>query len=175
MNLPNKITLSRVIIGPLLIWAFYSKNQIFVFSVVLLQLLGDMVDGYFSRKYQLRTEFGRVLDPFVDFFIFLCALTGIYYFWNFPLVKYFLFPLAIVAFSFLLPVVKGMKPKMFHAADKIIHTAMLYVFFLFLIFSPEKTITKVLFWISFAAFFYMSLGLLVQSVKFTFKKQSIKA
>jgi len=80
MNIPNKITLSRLIIGPLLIWAFYSQNQVFVFSAVLLQLLGDMADGYFARKYQLRTELGRILDPFVDFFIALCAIAGIYYF-----------------------------------------------------------------------------------------------
>ena len=70
LNLPNVITLSRLLLsfvlfvliqlGSLWIWA----AMLFVFAVAT-----DVLDGYIARKYNLITQLGRILDPFVDKFI----------------------------------------------------------------------------------------------------------
>jgi len=70
LNLPNAITISRLLLsfvlfaliqwGNLWLWA----AGLFVFAVAT-----DILDGWIARKYQLITQLGRILDPFVDKFI----------------------------------------------------------------------------------------------------------
>ena len=70
LNLPNAITLSRLLLSFVLfaliqwgdhwLWA----AGLFVFAVAT-----DVLDGWIARKYQLITQLGRILDPFVDKFI----------------------------------------------------------------------------------------------------------
>lgn len=82
LNLPNQITIARLVISVLL-FAFMSFHQ-FVPSLVCFVLAAgtDWVDGYIARKYDLVTQLGRILDPFADkilicgIFIFLAAEPG---------------------------------------------------------------------------------------------------
>ena len=70
LNLPNAITLSRLLLSFVLfaliesgvawLWA----AGLFVFAVAT-----DVLDGYIARQYNLITQLGRILDPFVDKFI----------------------------------------------------------------------------------------------------------
>ena len=70
LNVPNAITLARFLLsfvlfaliqaGDCWLWA----AGLFVFAVAT-----DVLDGYIARKYQLITQLGRILDPFVDKFI----------------------------------------------------------------------------------------------------------
>ena len=79
MTLPNKLTLVRIILIPVMIILFYipwfSENFIFlgvsylyfiellIFSIASLT---DFLDGYIARKYNLVTTFGKFLDPLAD-------------------------------------------------------------------------------------------------------------
>ena len=70
LNLPNAITFSRLILS-FVLFALIQSGQhwvwaagLFVFAVAT-----DVLDGYIARKYQLITQLGRILDPFVDKFI----------------------------------------------------------------------------------------------------------
>ncbi len=82
LNLPNQITIARLVISVLL-FAFMSFHQ-FVPSLICFVLAAgtDWVDGYIARKYDLVTQLGRILDPFADkilicgIFIFLAAEPG---------------------------------------------------------------------------------------------------
>ena len=70
LNVPNAITLSRLVLSFVLFaliqsgTAWISAASLFVFAVAT-----DVLDGYIARKYQLITQLGRILDPFVDKFI----------------------------------------------------------------------------------------------------------
>lgn len=81
MNLPNKITISRIFLIPLFIivlsvpfnWGEWTiGNQVlpvthFVAGLIFIfASLTDWVDGYIARKYNLITNMGKFLDPLAD-------------------------------------------------------------------------------------------------------------
>ncbi len=70
MNLPNKITLLRVILIPFFL-IFYMVPGIpagkwIAFIIFIVASLSDMVDGKIARKYNLVTDFGKFMDPLAD-------------------------------------------------------------------------------------------------------------
>jgi len=70
MNLPNKITLFRVILIPfflisLLVSAIPGGRWI-ALVIFIVASLSDMVDGKLARKYNLVTDFGKFMDPLAD-------------------------------------------------------------------------------------------------------------
>lgn len=79
LNLPNQITIARLVISVLL-FVFMSIDQFIPALICFILAAGtDWVDGYIARKYNLVTQLGRILDPFADkilicgIFIFLAA------------------------------------------------------------------------------------------------------
>src|SRR5580693_1145742 len=70
LNVPNAITFSRLLLSFVLFALIQSGRAwlwaagLFVFAVAT-----DVLDGYIARRYQLITQLGRILDPFVDKFI----------------------------------------------------------------------------------------------------------
>ncbi|MBQ8029611.1 MAG: CDP-diacylglycerol--glycerol-3-phosphate 3-phosphatidyltransferase [Clostridia bacterium] len=77
MNLPNKLTLSRMIIAPiyLLLMLIDFKNH-FLWATIVFALasLTDFFDGKLARKYDQITVFGKLCDPVGDKMLFLAAL-----------------------------------------------------------------------------------------------------
>ncbi|MEI8215554.1 MAG: CDP-diacylglycerol--glycerol-3-phosphate 3-phosphatidyltransferase [Eubacteriales bacterium] len=74
MNLPNKLTLLRVLMIPvfiivLLMGYSYSAAAIFVVAAGT-----DALDGYIARKYNLVTNFGKIMDPLADKLLVTAAL-----------------------------------------------------------------------------------------------------
>ncbi len=69
MNLPNKITLSRLIlaIAFFVLVSFEASLLLNIGLVVFVVACStDFLDGYVARKWQLETALGRIADPFVD-------------------------------------------------------------------------------------------------------------
>jgi CDP-diacylglycerol--glycerol-3-phosphate 3-phosphatidyltransferase len=69
MNLPNKLTLSRMIMIPLFVVLFYVNFPAHYFvalAVFALASLTDFFDGRIARKYNLVTNLGKFLDPIAD-------------------------------------------------------------------------------------------------------------
>ncbi|MCM1437946.1 MAG: CDP-diacylglycerol--glycerol-3-phosphate 3-phosphatidyltransferase [Roseburia sp.] len=78
MNLPNKLTISRVIMIPVFILFFYlnfTGHMFVAFGVFLIASLTDLLDGKIARKYNLVTNLGKFLDPIADKVLVLSALT----------------------------------------------------------------------------------------------------
>ena len=77
MNLPNILTIGRILITPLFIILLfydhpYAKSwALFIFVTAMLT---DIFDGYYARKYNLVTDYGRFLDPLADKVMVLSAL-----------------------------------------------------------------------------------------------------
>ena len=70
MNLPNKLTISRVVMIPLFVLFFYLnvfKGHYFCsLAVFAIASFTDFLDGYLARKYHLVTNLGKFLDPVAD-------------------------------------------------------------------------------------------------------------
>ena len=77
MNLPNILTIGRILVTPLFIILLfydhlYAKSwALFIFVAAMLT---DIFDGYYARKYNLVTDYGRFLDPLADKVMVLSAL-----------------------------------------------------------------------------------------------------
>lgn len=69
MNIPNLLTIFRIILVPVYLLVFFSdvRNRILLAGLVfILAGISDVLDGYIARKYDLTTKLGTVLDPFAD-------------------------------------------------------------------------------------------------------------
>ena len=66
MNLPNRLTLLRVIMVPFFI-VFYLKSYFLIsFVLFVLASLTDLLDGHIARKRNLISNFGKIMDPLAD-------------------------------------------------------------------------------------------------------------
>ncbi len=70
MNLPNKLTLTRIIMIPFFVAIFFIDaipyNYAISAGIFALAALTDFLDGYIARKYNLVTNLGKFLDPIAD-------------------------------------------------------------------------------------------------------------
>ena len=77
MNLPNKLTISRMCMIPVFIALFYIRFPYHYFvalAVFAVACLTDLFDGKIARKYNLVTNLGKFLDPIADKVLVLSAL-----------------------------------------------------------------------------------------------------
>ena len=68
-NLPNVLTISRIVLlAPLLIMIYLPNDQLNLISVILFILIAltDFFDGFFARRQYITSEFGKMLDPIAD-------------------------------------------------------------------------------------------------------------
>ena len=71
MNLPNKLTILRVILIPFFVFFLISPffdvyGNYIALSIFIIASLTDMADGKIARKYNLVTNFGKFMDPLAD-------------------------------------------------------------------------------------------------------------
>lgn len=74
MNLPNKLTVCRIVLIPvcLLLWALGVRYG--AAAVFALAALTDFLDGHIARKQNLVTTFGKFADPVADKLLVLSAM-----------------------------------------------------------------------------------------------------
>ncbi len=70
MNLPNKLTIFRVILIPffvvLLLFDLTAYDKWIALAIFIVASLTDFLDGHIARKYNLVTNFGKFMDPLAD-------------------------------------------------------------------------------------------------------------
>jgi CDP-diacylglycerol--glycerol-3-phosphate 3-phosphatidyltransferase len=79
MNLPNKLTMGRLVLTAVFVAltadpAGWGRGWCYTAGLVLFAIasITDYLDGYLARKYQLVTEFSKLMDPLVDK-VLICA------------------------------------------------------------------------------------------------------
>ncbi len=79
MNLPNKLTILRIIATPIfmitLLWEF-KGHYIAAVLLFIAASLTDMFDGKYARKHNMVTDFGKFLDPLADKMLTTAAFIG---------------------------------------------------------------------------------------------------
>ena len=77
MNIPNQLTTLRVILIPVFMFFFTSDmsfGHVIACVVFIVASLTDFLDGHLARKWNLVTNFGKIMDPFADKLLVLTAL-----------------------------------------------------------------------------------------------------
>ncbi len=79
MNLPNKLTMFRVILIPFFVFfllndGFGIYGNYIALAIFIVASLTDMLDGKIARKYNLVTNFGKFMDPLADKLLVSSAL-----------------------------------------------------------------------------------------------------
>ena len=65
-NIPNRITLSRLFLAIVFFVLLTYRYFNIAFVIFLIAAATDWLDGYLARKWELSTDLGRLVDPFVD-------------------------------------------------------------------------------------------------------------
>ena len=66
VNLPNLITLGRILLVPVVVWAIASGQWRTAFLLFLVAGISDAVDGFLAKRLGLTSELGAHLDPLAD-------------------------------------------------------------------------------------------------------------
>jgi cardiolipin synthase len=66
LSIPNLITLGRILLVPVVVWAIMSNAMWFAFMLFLVAGVSDGVDGYLAKRFNMTTELGAYLDPLAD-------------------------------------------------------------------------------------------------------------
>lgn len=79
MNLPNKLTILRVILVPVFVLFMLADlgipgQKYIALAIFVIASLTDTLDGYIARKYNLITNFGKFMDPLADKLLVCSAL-----------------------------------------------------------------------------------------------------
>lgn len=79
MNLPNKLTLLRILLIPFFVIALLVPTGItwqnwIALAIFVIASLTDLADGKIARKYNLVTDFGKFMDPLADKMLVLAAM-----------------------------------------------------------------------------------------------------
>ena len=81
MNLPNRLTVLRVLMIPLFLVFFLSSriynNFFWAFLTFVAAALTDMLDGQIARRQNLITDFGKLMDPLADKLLVVSAFSVI--------------------------------------------------------------------------------------------------
>lgn len=79
MTLPNQLTVLRIILTPIFLYLFLSKDPLLIqisLGVFLIAALTDWYDGWLARKFNYITDWGKFWDPLADKILTSTAFLG---------------------------------------------------------------------------------------------------
>jgi cardiolipin synthase (CMP-forming) len=66
LSIPNLITLGRILLVPVVVWAITAGEMRVAFVLFLAAGITDAVDGFLAKRFGMATELGAYLDPLAD-------------------------------------------------------------------------------------------------------------
>jgi cardiolipin synthase len=66
LSIPNLITLGRILLVPVVVWAITAGEMRVAFVLFLAAGISDAVDGFLAKRFGMTTELGAYLDPLAD-------------------------------------------------------------------------------------------------------------
>src|SRR6185436_5567554 len=81
-NLPNIITLGRILITPVIALLPFIEGywpKLITLAVFLIAAVSDIVDGRLARRRNLVTDLGKLLDPIADKLLLFSTISPIYW------------------------------------------------------------------------------------------------
>jgi cardiolipin synthase len=74
-NIPNFLTLTRLIATPMVGYLIIHDQHLYAFSLFTYAAVSDLLDGWIARKWKLQTVVGSVVDPMADKFLMTTLVT----------------------------------------------------------------------------------------------------
>lgn len=65
-HVPNILTIIRFLLIPFILFNIFSGNYILAFAFFTISGITDIADGFIARKYNLVSNFGKLMDPLAD-------------------------------------------------------------------------------------------------------------
>ena len=66
LSIPNIITLGRILLVPVIVWAIASGQMAIAFVLFIIAGVSDAVDGFLAKRFNMASEIGALLDPLAD-------------------------------------------------------------------------------------------------------------
>lgn len=66
MSIPNIITLGRILLVPVIVWAIASNQMRIAFAIFVIAGVSDAVDGFLAKRFNMASDLGALLDPLAD-------------------------------------------------------------------------------------------------------------
>ena len=66
LSIPNIITLGRILLVPVIVWAIASNQMEIAFAIFIIAGVSDAVDGFLAKRFNMASELGALLDPLAD-------------------------------------------------------------------------------------------------------------
>lgn len=76
INVPNALSIYRIIALPFIVWSIVDGNKSIYITLLSINLITDILDGWIARTFHLETELGARLDSFADIGTYLMAFSG---------------------------------------------------------------------------------------------------
>ncbi|OHC76029.1 MAG: CDP-alcohol phosphatidyltransferase [Rhodospirillales bacterium RIFCSPLOWO2_12_FULL_58_28] len=73
MNIPNLISIGRLLCVPVLVWLVLDDQIIAAFWLFIIAAVSDAVDGFIAKRFNAETTLGKFLDPLADKALLVCA------------------------------------------------------------------------------------------------------
>ncbi len=80
LNIPNLISLYRVLVFPVIIFMVFTRNEHWFVILICISLVSDAIDGNLARLLKQQTNFGAALDNLGDMCTFAVAVLGMFVF-----------------------------------------------------------------------------------------------
>ena len=106
-NLPNFVSLIRLLMAPVLVWLALSQEHDWFIIALVFTVFTDLLDGFLARTLNQITEMGSHLDSWGDFVVYSVMAFSAWVLWPEIVIaeKYYF---AIILLSFTLPVIIGL-------------------------------------------------------------------
>ncbi len=67
LTIPNLLSFIRLLLIPVILWLYYSREQYHAaVAVILLSGVTDIADGFIARRFNMTSDFGKAFDPVAD-------------------------------------------------------------------------------------------------------------
>ncbi len=76
-HIPNILTVARFFLIPIILTFIFTNNYIIAIVFLTISGLTDVLDGFIARKFDLITNFGKLIDPFADKLTLISVLTAL--------------------------------------------------------------------------------------------------
>ena len=76
-HIPNILTIIRILLIPVILFYVFTGQYIIAFIVFTLSGLTDIADGFIARKFNLISNFGKLMDPLADKLTQIATLTSL--------------------------------------------------------------------------------------------------
>lgn len=82
-NIPNCLCFFRILLIPIFLFIYFKNYYLFAAFILVLSGISDFLDGFIARKFDMVTDFGKLIDPIADKLTqFTIAITLLF---NYPL------------------------------------------------------------------------------------------